>query len=118
MGGGFSSPTIEEWFCCLASAERAIMRNVLPTSALFDDSGIPLVVWDAMWLVAGVTDERRKDAFVYAYGLEYAEVNFPPDFEPTAAVVVSDPSFWLSIFFFLLTPPAACLDGCGDWNPP
>lgn len=80
--------------------------------------GVPLAVWDALWLATTHNTAEYKSVFRTLYHLEIGTMVV--DGSDVDAVVVVDgfTAWWLSISVFLLTPSAACLDGCQQTQLP
>jgi hypothetical protein len=75
-------------------------------------------VWDAFWIATGFTAFIYKVSFRKVFGLETGTVEI--DGEPTEVVRPIDArsADWVLWCVFILTPSAACLDGCGQSTIP
>lgn len=109
---------IEWWYCCLNVRERTVIRQTCEGLVLTLFVGVPLVVWEAFWLVLADSGEACREAFLSIYGLEIATI----EGEEGAVVVVRpvDGSLpdWVAYSIFMLSPNAACLAGCGQSRVP
>lgn len=102
----------ENYFCCLADAERSVMRVTgldLPVTLFL---GIPSPIWYAFWLGTAHNEARYIDAFLLLYGLEVVTTTL--DGEEVEVVRPRDGylDYWVSLSLFVLSPSGACLDGC------
>lgn len=103
------------WFyCCLHVAERTVLRQTCEGLVLTLFQGIPLAVWDAFWLVTSHNSDEYKRAFLGLYHLEIVTIEI--DLVPTDVVRPRDGflSQWVDYSLFVVSPAAACLEGCGQ----
>lgn len=117
MGVASSMHGIPAWFCCIPAAERSILRSCAQAFVLSVGLGIPCLVYDSFWLTVLCSRDARKTAFLSIYGLTPGEVVIPPSPEPICVYTFEDSAFWIALAAFILTPSAACLDGCDQWRP-
>lgn len=105
---------ISSFYCCLNIRERTIILNTCEGLALTLMVGIPVPVWDAFWVATGYLAPIYKELFRACYRLETASVEI--DGTPTDVVrpVGAFVSWWASAILFVVTPSAACLDGCSQ----
>jgi len=102
----------EPWFCCLHGRERQVLRALSVAYAeLFYDS-IPLSLYNAIWFATGDFAAAYREAFIEIYGLEIVTIEEDPPLYNVAIRDLFSFGFWFELEMFLLTPPAACLDGC------
>jgi len=94
------------------------MRGMAEALLLTLYLGVPVEIWDALWLVSGRGGDRYKDAFLALYHLEHGSMIV--DDLPIDAIVIVDGygEWWLGIVLWLLDPGAACLDGCPQSQRP
>lgn len=74
--------------------------------------GVPVSVWDAIRIGAGLTDEEMTLAFYYIYWLEIATIE---EGEPPSPIDVVRPTnlpLWVDWSLYVLTPASLCPDGC------
>jgi len=88
------------------------MRNTAEGLVVSLGIGIPLVLWDVFWLLDFSSREARQASFMNLYGLEVANILFGEPPVLTDVVRATDGSFWVGVALFILTPAAACLEGC------
>jgi len=88
------------------------MRQTTEGLVLTLGVGIPVVLWDVFWVFAVGSVEARKTSFMNAYGLEVDNILFGTPPVLTDVVVPTDTAFWIGMAVFILTPAAACLNGC------
>jgi len=106
------SDDIGWWYCCLNTAEKTVMRQTCEGLALTLFEGVPLPVWDALWLATDHNSDDFKLAFLALYHLRIGTMDV--DDEAIAAVVVVGgfTALWVGWSLFMVTPAAACLAGC------
>jgi len=104
---------VSVWYCCLNTRELTVLRRMAEALALVLWAGVPTEVWDGIWLSVLAPVPAYKEAFLSIYCLEIVTIGT----EEEAAVVVrpteGNVTLWASWGVFILTPGAACLDGCG-----
>lgn len=88
------------------------MRNTSEGLLLTLFLGIPSDVWYAFWLVTAHASDVYVNAFLALYHLEIVTIAGDPD--PIEVVRPSEDYlfWWVEMSVFILTPSAACLDGC------
>lgn len=102
----------ERWFCCLATPERTVWRDVaqgLPVTLFL---GIPVAIYDAWWVATGVIDEFRVAAFEALYHLEIVTIVLSDEETTVVRPIDGYLDLWVSNSVFSFLPAAACLDGC------
>lgn len=106
------SASLAQLFCCLNPDERSAMRGTAIGLTETLNLGIPVALWDVLWLPLIPSRDERKAAFINLYLLEVVEVEFglPPVL--TDVVRATDFIFWLLVDVLVLSPSGACLDGC------
>lgn len=94
------------------------MRVVAEAIALTLGEGIPVELYSLTWAISGRDGAAYRQAFEALYHLEIGTIvdgGVPVD----AMIPVGGyTSWWLDIALFLLTPGAACLDGCTQSQRP
>lgn len=109
---------IDWWFCCLNPRERVVLRDTCEGLALTLFTGVPLTVWEAFWVTSPNNAEAIREAFLHIYRLEIATI-VVDDVETTVVRPVSGASaLWTSWVLFMVTPSAACTDGCQQSRVP
>jgi len=108
---------IGEWFCCLTSEERAILRSCAEAFVLTVGVGIPCDVYSAFWVLVLSSREARKAAFAEIFGLTQVELEVGDPIETVCLWTFDDSAFWIALTAFILTPEGACLAGCERWIP-
>jgi len=81
-------------------------------------SPVPVPVWEAFWGIELLSRAARQAALVDWGQLEYVDVLDPDGVTLIPSVGFTDTLYWLALVVFFASPEGACLDGCGDWNPP
>lgn len=80
--------------------------------------GVPLALWDAIWVVTLRGGDEYKEAFLHLYHLEIGTMvidGFPVD----AVVPVSGYAlWWAGIVLWLLDPLSTCTEGCPQSQRP
>lgn len=100
------------WFCCLATPERIVWRLMASDLPVTLFVGVPLPLFDTFCIGAGLSPQWRVDSFLRIYHLIHATVVVE---EADVEVIAPDEGYlplWVSNSLFVLTPAAACLDGC------
>lgn len=109
---------IAYWYCCINPRERSVLHSTAEALLLTLWVGVPIDTWDAFWLLQADTNDEVKAAFRSIYRLEIVTIGG----EETEAVVVRPTDGylpdWVSWSAFILTPAAACLDGCQQSRVP
>lgn len=105
------------WFCCLNPVERGVLRQCVTAFEATLGGFIPCVVYDALWLITGLSREARKEAFLSIYGLTETEIIIVEGGELECVYTFDNPLFWLELAVYTLTPDGACLEGCTRWYP-
>lgn len=106
------------FFCCLHPRERGVLRSTAEALVLTLFLGVPEDLWRAFWLVYEDNGEEVIQAFLRIYGLEIVTIGEP---EEPVSVVRPASGFlatWVEYSLFILTPGAACSDGCGQSSFP
>jgi len=107
-----------EWWCCIHSAERQVLRALALAYTVGMGEPIDELIWQAAWGVTLASRALRQNTFLAIYPLEK---ELPaPDADPEILPVYAftDDTFWLECVAFLLDPDSACLEGCERWYPP
>lgn len=108
-----------EWFyCCLNGRERTIIRQTCEGLVLTLFLGVPLAVWQAFWLVTPDHGQAVQEAFLRIYGLETATVEGDDGEMEVVRPADGFLALWVSWSLFVVTPSAACLEGCGQSRVP
>lgn len=102
----------EYYFCCLNSGERQMLRVMGEALPLTLFLGVPKDVWDAYWSTVPLSGEPRRQAALYTYQLEIATIDVGDPPVSVDVVRPADLAFWVDMSLYILTPDAACLDGC------
>jgi len=112
------SDDISWWYCCLNVAERTVVLNTCEGFVLTLFTGIPLPVWDAFWLATDHNTADYKSVFRSLYHLDV--VSTEVDGEPVEVIAPRDGflPLWVGWSLFVVTPSAACLEGCGQSSIP
>jgi len=102
------------WYCCLNLREQAVLRATIIGLADTLYVGIPKPLWDAFWFPFVFVETAYQPAFLSIYKLEI--VTIVVDLEEIAVVrpIAGHLPDYISWSLFLITPAAACLDGCGQ----
>lgn len=74
--------------------------------------GIPLPLWNLLWVGTLHNTDYYRAAFLSLYGLRIGTMVV--DGSDIEAVVIRDGflAWWVSATLFVLSPEGACLDGC------
>lgn len=100
------------WFCCLNPREREVLRATIEGLALTLYVGIPLSLWDGFWLIYLYHGAAMRAAFLDIYRLEIVEIELGEPPVPVQVVRPLNESEYVDWLVFILTPDAACVDGC------
>jgi hypothetical protein len=104
--------SLPSWFCCLPAVERAVLRSTALALPLTLFVGIPVPVWDAFWLPLILQRSTRQELFITVYGLEIVTiVELGVDVEVVRPAALP---LWIEYSLLMLTPDAACLEGCSQ----
>jgi len=111
---------IEWWFCCLHPRERAVLRQTalaMPATLYF---GVPVDIFNAFCLGAGLTSAAMRAAFLPIYQLEIATIVPELPEEPFDVVRPLDLPLWVEWTLYVLSPESTCPSGCEQSivNPP
>jgi len=106
------------WYCCIHPRERAVLAATIEGLVITLNEGIPLALWNAFWLPWAGNGEAVRTAFLSVYQFEIVEIVVDPEFPPIEAVRAKDGLVVVLWGVFLLTPPAACLEGCQQSTVP
>jgi hypothetical protein len=99
------------WFCCLSLMERAALAALavaLPATAY---AGVPLLFFDALWLLDSRSAAARRAAFMSIFGLEIVTID--ESTTPIDVVRPSDVPLWISFAVWAVLPGVECEGGCG-----
>lgn len=106
------------WYCCLNPREQGVLRGTIIGLADTLYVGFPSPIWDAFWFPYTGVNDAVKSAFLSIYKLEIVTITL----EDVEVSVIrprgGDNAAWISWTIFLLTPAAACLDGCQQSRVP
>lgn len=103
---------IDWWFCCIHPRERSVLRSTILGIAETLNVGIPVSLWDVFWIGIYGYGDAMKSAFISIYRLEIVTIEVDPELPPIDVVRARDGLMYAAWLVFLLTPPAACLEGC------
>lgn len=103
---------IEWWYCCIHPREQGVLRTTIMGIAETLNVGIPVPLWDAFWLSYSPSGLAMRSAFLSIYGLEIVTIVVDPELPPIDVVRAKDALRYAAWFVFLLSPAAACTEGC------
>lgn len=107
--------SVPTWFCCLNPDERSILSVMIEAEVLTLFVGVPVAVYDALWVPVLLSSEARRAAFLSIYHLEIVTIVVDDEVE----VEVVRPTFlpfWVEAAGWLLLPEASCPEGCRQVN--
>lgn len=80
--------------------------------------GVPVAIWDGVWLVTGYDSAARRSAFMVLYHLEI--VTIVVDEVPLEVVrpLSGYDYWWVVVVAWLLDPASACAGGCTQSQRP
>lgn len=107
--------TVPSWYCCLSAAERAILAAMIELEVLSLYVGVPLAVYDALWVPVVKSQAARRAAFLSIYELGIVTIT-TPEGEPVEVVAPTYLPFWVEAAAWILQPAAACPSGCEQVN--
>lgn len=107
---------IPDFYCCLNSDERNILRTLAITYPVISPKVLPGSVWLALWATVEQSSTDRQAIFIDLFWLHLEPECGLPDPEESC-LVYDGTDFWTAISIWILTPPAACANGCSlpDW---
>jgi hypothetical protein len=104
--------TPDHWYCCLALPERELFRFLAVSLPETLYQGVPVALYDAERALFGLTPDVRRDSFERIYHVAHGHIVVD---EEEVEVVLPEEGYldlWVSNTLFILTPAAACTDGC------
>jgi hypothetical protein len=105
-------PSFAQLFCCLNPDERGALRGSAAAFIASLGIGVPFILWDALWLPGIPSRDARQESFIGNYGLARVTEDFGEPPVMTDLIIFTDTAYWAEKAVFILTPAAACLDGC------
>lgn len=103
---------VEDWFCCLNTAEQVSLRTCASSYVLTAGLFVPASVFDIDWLLAGNSAEARKAAFLSVFWLKLESVSVDPTADPISAYTFNNPALWAEIVAYVFSPLGSCVAGC------